>query len=81
MRKAVVGAEVEAELALVPQERARQGLVVAKEERAHRPEAVGMLSVAARRPVRSEEALRPARWAVVHRLAALQTVLRLLHPG
>jgi hypothetical protein len=81
LRKAVVGAEVEAELALVPQERARQGLVVAKEARAHRPQAEGMPLVVEHLPEPSVEARQPARWAVVHRLAALQTVLRLPHQG
>jgi len=64
----------EGALVLVPGERAQQGPVAEadKEERAHRPQTVGMLSVVARRRALSEEALQRARSAEELPLPALR---------
>ena len=69
MPKAVEG--VAAELALVQQERAQQGLVAVKEEPARRPEAVEMLSVEVHQPERSVEARQRERLAEERRPTAL----------
>ena len=66
---------VAAEPALVQQERAQPGLVAAKEERARRPEAVGMLLVVVHRPERSVEARHQVRSEGERLLTAIQTVL------
>ena len=65
----------EAELALVPEEPAQQGPVAAKEERARRPEAAGMLLVVVHRPERSVEARHQVRSEGERLLTAIQTVL------
>ena len=65
-------AAAEAELALVPEEPAQQGPVAAKEERARRPEAVGMLLVVVLRPERSVEARQRERLAEERRPTALR---------
>ena len=76
MPKAVAGvAAAEAELALVPEEPAQQGPVAAREERARRPEAVGMLLVVVHRPERSVEARHQVRSEGERLLTAIQTVL------
>ena len=73
MPKAVEAVEVvAAELALVQQERAQQGLVAVKEEPARRPEAVEMLSVEGHQPERSVEARQRERLAEERRPTALR---------